>query len=950
MKRIIILSIIGVINLSYIAAQNLESKHENPFYIFPRTDNQHSDLSSDWQLSFTDSVLTNIDKLHGNSLVAVKFPTSVQMALYHAGKLPHPYSNKNSIQYRWVEEKVWYYQKSFDIPDSANGQMIMLSFDGLDYFSKIWVNGNVVGSHEGMFGGPTIDISKWVKYNSPNEIVVEIRAGNWGNRATNFEELPRNASGERDYSKRTGYNPRASGKIVKPWIISGGSGCETFFSVGMWQGARIEILPKFHLERPFLKTLSVTENKADLHLSAEIFANKNSLELQLHPWKNSQINHPNEKGNLFVPLNETLHAKIEFLSNSEIAFTADFPLLLNEGRNWLEQDISLPSPKLWNPNGLGNPDLYKIRLSLYKGSVKLDQIEFDYGIRTIQRVPTAGPRTADRWENWQFVVNGKKIFVKGINWTPVDVLLDMPESRYRWTLEAAKNMGVQLIRVWGGGLLEKDCFYDICNELGIMVWQDFPIGNQDTPDYPQDVWESQVVQNIFRLRNHPSLVVWCGGNEFNPYSYGNAATIGILERNLKIFDNTRLFVRTTPDGGSVHIYPDMDPTWYNCSYKYEPWVSETGMHSIPDTNLFYEMVDNKEFFDFGKMWEKSFEQSHPEFIHHFTEYGPGRVPRMLSRASHIDNIANPTIETISEASQVGAGEWYQIVSEKMQGNYPVTAGLMPWLLKRHWPVIGIQMMDWFGQPVASYYFLKRTYEPTHVALDLSRLLWKSGENIELQAKVINAVSAYPQAKVIVTVYDDRFKQMGKKEKVADVTAGTSVNNVLFGNYKIPEDYKDKFLFLIAELKDASGKLISRSVYHPRVLSMMEDTAFYLKYLAEPIPWITLDKGPWLKPTVEKSKTSIDFKILTNNLSKDGNSEIQLLVKNNGKVPSFMTTVDVLGAKRIFYASDNYFWLAPGEEKKINMTLSFRENITGKKIELKAGAWNAKSIKVQLYNQ
>jgi beta-mannosidase len=323
---------------------------------------------------------------------------------------------------------------------------------------------------------------------------------------------------------------------------------------------------------------------------------------------------------------------------------------------------------------------------------------------------------------------------------------------------------------------------------------------------------------------------------------------------------------------------------------------------------------------------------------------------MLSRASHIDNIANPTIESISEASQVGAGEWYQIVSEKMQGNYPVTAGFMPWVLKRHWPVIAIQMMDWFGQPVAPYYFLKRTYEPTHVALDLPRLLWKSGESIELQAKVTNAVSAYPQAKVTVTVYDDRFKQMGKKEKVADVTAGTSVTNVLLGSYKIPEDYKDRFLFLIAELKDASGKLISRSVYHPRVLSMMEDTAFYLKYLAEPIPWITLDKGPWLKPMVANSKTSLELKIIDNTPSKEGNSEIQVVVKNIGKIPAFMTTIEIEGAKRIFYTSDNYFWLAPDEEKKINMTLSFRENITGKKIELTAGAWNAKAIKVQLYNQ
>ena len=132
------------------------------------------------------------------------------------------------------------------------------------------------------------------------------------------------------------------------------------------------------------------------------------------------------------------------------------------------------------------------------------------------------------------------------------------------------------------------------------------------------------------------------------------------------------------------------------------------MHSMPEDGMFYELVDAKEFFGLGRMWDSAFAGTHPEFIHHFTEYGPSRVPRMLSRASHIDNMTDPSIESISEATQIGAGEFYQVVSEKMQGNYPVTAGLMPWVFKRHWPVIAIQMLDWFGHAGAPYYFLKRT--------------------------------------------------------------------------------------------------------------------------------------------------------------------------------------------------------------------------------------------------
>jgi beta-mannosidase len=927
---------------SFLFAQTEDKKLWQPYRISPRTGNQHIDLSGTWELSFMDKPVGDVRELENRKdPFQTQVPNSIHWSLHKAGKLPHPYANKNSTQYRWAEEKAWYYKKTFTVPASAKGNHLFLCFDGVDYFSKVWINATLVGVHEGIFGGPVIDATDLVKYGENNELIVEVRAGNWGNRATDFETLPFNEKGERDISKSTGYKSRASGKIIKPWIISGGSGTEAFFSVGMWQGVRLEIVPSYHLERPFITTQSVSSTEAKLHISTEVFVNKNSLQLQLHPWVNTQIHHPDEKGVAYVPLNEQLSVSVEFASKGKTVFKKNIPLNLYMGRNWLEEDIIIPDPMLWNPNGLGDPNLYVVNLTLNKDNQPIDKISFNYGIRTIERVPTAGPRNFDRWENWQFIINGKKIFVKGMNWTPADVLLDLPEERYRWALHAAKDMGVQLIRVWGGGLLETDHFYNICNELGIMIWQDFPIGNQDTPHYPQDVWEAQVVQNIFRLRNHPSLVMWCGGNEFNPYSNGNAASVGIIERNLDIFDNIRFFVRTTPDDGSIHVYPDMDPTWYNKSYKLEAWMSETGMHSMPEPSLFHELVDKKEFFDLGKMWDPKFPATHPELIHHFTEYSAARVPRMVSRASHIDNMANPTIESISEASQVGAGEWYQIVSEKMQGNYPVTAGLMPWVFKRHWPVIAIQMMDWFGQAVAPYYFLKRTYEPTHIAVDIPRMLWKSGETMEVKTSITHAPSiSLSNAKLVITAFDDQFKQVWKEEKQMTIPEGTSVIKTDVGRYTIPQDYKDRYLFILAELQDATGNMISQSYYYPRVLSLMDDETFYTKYVNEPIAWVTLDKGPWLKPSVAKTPTALDVKLISNSGASENSTTLRVRVKNTGKIPAFMTKLDIEGTKRAFYASDNYFWLKPGDEREITITVQWRELNTKKNAKISVSAWNA----------
>lgn len=931
------------VNNTALQAQNLWQ----PWYIFPRAGAQHIALNGTWELSYMDAPVETLQQLsQRKDPFQTQIPNSVHWSLYKAGKLPHPYYNNNASLYKWTDEKVWYYVKTFELPATAKGNYAFLCFDGVDYFSRVWINDSLLGVHEGMFGGPNAEVSRLLKPGASNKIIVELRAGDWGNKAGDYEKLPTNRTGEIDYAARTGYNPRKSGRIMKPWVISGGSGGEAFFSLGMWQGARLEITPAIHLERPYLTTQKITDKNATLHLSVELFAGGHSFMQQLHPWNNAQIRHPDEKGEAFIPLDEKLTATVELYQGSQQKFSKEIPLHLYKGRNWLEKDLDIPHPDLWNPNGLGAPNLYTVKVAVKRNNTVIDQIAFPYGIRTIERVASAGPRTGDRFENWQFVINGKKIFVKGMNFTPQDILLETSAERYRWTLSAARNMGVQMIRIWGGGLLETNTLYEICNELGIMVWQDFPIGNMDTPEYPQDIWEAEVVQNICRLRNHPSLAIWCGGNEFNPYSFGNAASLGIIERNLHTFDNSRLFLRSTPDQGSIHAYPDMDPTWYNRSYGKEAWISETGMHSMPEANLFYEVVNKAEFKDLGKMWDKNFRKDHPELIHHFTEYGPGRVPRMLSRASHINDMSDPSIEAITEATQIGAGEFYQVLSEKVQGNYPVTTGLMPWVFKRHWPVVAIQMMDWFGQAGAPYYFLKRTYEPTHISVDLPRLLWSPGEKMNLDLKITNAAPVPGNTyTATVTVFEDDFKQVYKNNQQVNVAGGTTVTAAAAGSFTIPSSYKDRFIFILATLKDTKGKLVSSAYYYPRSLVKMEDSAFHQKYVSEPVPWIALDKGPWLQPTVAATSTSLSMKLKdTKNIGTD-QCVLKFTVTNTGTIPAFMVKADITGVKRAFFASDNYLWLQPGETREIEMQVLWRDKKEGAVLE--SGAWNAKKVKINL---
>ncbi len=733
-------------------------------------------------------------------------------------------------------------------------------------------------------------------------------------------------------------------------MLAGGTGAEMFFPLGMWQGARVELVPKIHLERPFLVTREASDDEARLSFSVEVLAGTHSLEHQLHPWQDRQLR--NFRDTSTARRLDGDFALVVDLVDREAnrrAFRETFPAELYEGRNWIEGEFALPDPRLWWPNGLGEPNLYTARITLVHRGAELDRLKFDYGIRKLETIPTGGPRATERWADWQFVVNGRPFFVKGVNWMPADILLELSPEWYHWLLSAARNAGIQMVRVWGGGLIEPEAFYSAANELGILVWQDFPIGNGTRPDWPQDVWEAQVVHTIFRLRNHPSLALYCGGNEFNAYAPGNAAVIGIFERNLAVFDPTRPFRRTSPDAGSMHTYPDMDPTWYARIYGQLPFMAETGMHNIPSATTMREVVSAEELSrPLSNMWSEDFGDRFPEFRHHFVEFNPARVPRMLSRASHIDDIADPSIETLAETTQIGAGEFYQVMSEALQGNYPVTAGLLPWTFKRPWPVVAIQLVDGFGHPTAPYYFLQRTYEPTHIMVRLQHLLWAPGEEAPLTMSVLHAPDLMRAGLFAsVEVMNDRFETLWRQERAIALSPGPSVADFDLGQFQIPADYNNRYFFVVAELKDQAGRLVSRSAYWPRTLSMLEEEAGRREFRSKPSEWPALENGPWLKPSVAASPTQLEIYLLSTSAGPASRTTIRARVKNIGGTPSPVTRIDVTGTKRSFFATDNFFWLPPGEERDITLDVLWRDAATRGSAALEISSWNAPAKKIDL---
>ena len=931
------------------AAEGKDIKLSQPFYISPRLGPQHVSLDGDWELASRDAPVENLQDLKSlRKWIPAQVPGSVQWALFRAGELPDPYLHVNARKYAWVVEKVWYYRKTFRVPSAAKGQYVFLCFDGIDYYGKIWLNGQELGRHEGMFSGPAVEVSSLLLADAANEVVVEVRAANYG-------------LGEK-------WKPWSTGKVTVPWGLTGGLGLitggggrkwgpdgaepgtvgvEDYFPVGLWRGVRIEFAPRVHLERPFLVTKEATSALARLVLNVEVLANSAGLDTSLekevgnfrNAWTSPSVESP-----------PTLRVQVLEKATSRLVLSRNFPLHLYEGRNWVKEEMAIPSPKLWWPNGLGEPYLYVMKLALEREGKPIDALQFDCGIRTIRYIASAGPRTQDRWNDWQFIVNGRKFFVKGMDWWTTDILLDLPHNRYEWILNSARAGGIQLMRTWGAGILETEDFYDLCNQLGILVWQDFPIGNMETPDWPLDVWEAQVLRNIFRIRNHPSLAVYCGGNEFNPYVVGNTAVMGVLERSIKDFDGTRLFLRTTPDPGDVHTYPDMDPTWYQYLYALVPYMSETGPHSVPEAEAIREFVDERELQGpLRNINSREFMDSHPEFVYHNMEYGTNRTVLLLARASQIDDMAAPSLEEYSVAGQVATGEFIQIISDILQANYPVTTGLSPWVYNTPWPLSTFCMfVDYTGQPVASYYFLKRTYEPTHVLVKLPHLVWAQGEKVPISVNVVHAPpTGLNGLTASVEILDTQFHRIWRQEHKLDVQAGPTVSTLKSGEFLIPDRLEDHFFLLLAELRQSDGKLISRSIYWPRCLGLMADPEFRDKYRASPQPSLTFEHGPWLRKEVTATKTQLELQIVSRRNEGRDQSLLEVRVRNAGTQPSFYTEVNIEGTRRTFYATDNGFWLAPKEERLIDLHVMWRDKATQDQAALTAGAWNAEKQKLPL---
>ena len=913
----------------------------HPFYI----DHHPFELSLDgeWGFTYLDTV-SNEPWTLDYPYIAV-LPASTYRCLERAGILPDPYFGKNSKLYEWVDKKNWYFTRKFMLED-INNKDIFLCFDGVGYFCRVWLNGILLCTHEGMFGGPIMEVGEHIRVGE-NTLTVEI-----------MPPAP-------DHKRNPLQDERADAQIV-PWNLRRDA-CTSngdFIVFGIWRSVRIEVVPKTHISRPYLFTRSINGNTAKLRLSVEL-ADPQVRELDVLPNGGTKYTfaYNNALDARTSGKQVRVHLTITEKDTGCLAYTSDDTVDIWDKKyvctnkkyrecQFFETDIEIENPRLWWPNQLGEPNLYTVILELYDEEELLDMLIFDTGIRTIEYLPSAGQRHRTRWDDFHFVINGRPIFLKGMNWMPVDFLLDISDEDYRWALDLAKNEGIQLLRVWsGGGIPEDDRFYYLCDELGMMVIQDSFIANQTTEAWDREVLQSQVCQNLYRIRNHPSLVLHTGGNEIDPYAQNNDAAMWVISREIADLDPSRKFWRTSPDKGSTHIYRDMEPVWYRKIYGQLPFIGESGIHSFPNAKSLRQQMSREEYErPLSNIFSEEFTKKNPELHNHFTEFIPERIPRMMSRASMISDIRGITLPDLCEATQIASCEFYQIMANAMRENYPVCCGLLPWVFKRAWTTTAIQLVDGLGDPIAPYYYLKNAYAPLAVHLALREVTYAPGETIIPDIRLLcDDTREWRGLTVGCEIYSPSLEYVRREIFSCDVTPEDYQKAFTGMPFTLPEDYTEKYFFLRVYAENNSG-MLHQSVYWCKVLERMADEAFREQYRTSPQNNIDFDKGPWLKPQIcALSKSEYTLTLLEKSTRYDGAERrlnVKVKIENKGSLPIFPAKLDVLEDKTLFYADDNYFFLPAGTCRELSVEIRVKDDSL-RTVTLELSAWNAEAQSVSI---
>lgn len=786
-------------------------------------------------------------------------PGTVHQDLIHHKLLPDPFYGTNEKKIQWVENEDWEYKTSFIVTkDQLSRDAAQLTFEGLDTYADVYLNGSLVLKADNMFVGHSVPV-KSVLREGENRLHVYFHS-------PIKQTLPQWASNGFDYPADNDHHEKHLSVFTRkaPYSYGWDWGIRMVTS-GIWRPVTLRFYDVATIDDFHVKQLSLTDESAQISNELEV----NSIS--------------DKEENAEIVLSYSLDGGKETTIKQKVTLTS--------GMNRIQIPLEISNPVRWMPNGWGKPALYDFTAQVVSGDKVVAARHHRIGLRTIRVV---NEKDKDG-ESFYFEVNGIPMFAKGANYIPHDALLpNITTERYETLFRDIKEANMNMVRVWGGGTYEDDRFYDLADENGILVWQDFMFACTPYPSDPAFLKrvEAEADYNIKRLRNHPSLAMWCGNNEILEglkywgweKKYTSEVYQGLFRGYDKLFkellpakvkelDGDRFYKHTSPyfaNWGRPESWGTGDSHNWGVWYGKKPFesldtdlprfMSEFGFQSFPEMKTIATFAAPEDY------------QIESEVMngHQKSSIGNALIRTYMER----DYIVPEKFEDFVYIGLVLQGHGMRHGMEAHRRNRPYCMGTLYWQLNDSWPVVSWSGIDYYGNWKALHYQAKRAFAPVLVNPV------QEGDSLNVYL-LSDRLDTLQQLTLEMRVIDFNGKVLKKKAMKAIELPGNSsvqVHREALNALITPAQSKETFMLLT--LKDKAGKKLSEEVH-------------------------------FFRPTKELAlpQTEISCKVK----QVDGRCEVTLSSSKLAK--DVFIQIPVQGAR----FSDNFFDLLPGETKRVIIT-------------------------------
>lgn len=627
-------------------------------------------------------------------------PGDITWDLYRAGVVEDPYFGFNHKSISWIAKEDFDYETTFSLKEAKEDEDVLLTFEGIDTFSEIYLNGELLGKTDNMFLGYSYTITDLVK-KGENKLVVRMRS--------TVREMER--------VNVDGYFGVFNSKrlfIRKAQCHFGWDWAPDMPGYGIYGDVTISFVHRYRIA----ETRYETTNDG----TVKLFANLN------YTARPRVDNYGKIVSNVAdVCKNDEIRYTLCKTPNMSVdeCDAVVYAHKVRGAKNFV--NLRVPDPKLWWPSGYGEQPLYEYKIELIRDGVALDERRGRLAFRSVELLqePIDEEKTG-----YKLRINGRDIFVKGSNWTPVECFTGTAkEEKYRRLIADAKAGGLNMLRVWGGGIYEKDCFYDLCDEAGLMVWQDFMFACADIPEENEAFVENvkkELAYQIKRLRNHPSVVYWCGGNEKTgsyglQISHGDYLTDIVMRGFAQHYDGTRPYARQSPCsssdvGNDLNSGESHSSAGETCLVeggdKYReivartivPFSSECALMGPSSKECVRKMFPEDKLWPMNEYWEDRLMDN---------PYSGVRMSFADRQKKYAKDLygESETIDAFLCKAQTAHAEFLRAEIEYARSNKGQTWGIMNWMFSDIWPTGNWSIVDYYGEPKQAYYQIRRSYAP-----------------------------------------------------------------------------------------------------------------------------------------------------------------------------------------------------------------------------------------------